>query len=68
MSFIKVFDALRKSPVGFMAAGLFSTFAIIGTYRFAIKPRLDRRHREEAERYAEYIFQQERSNTTASKQ
>lgn len=68
MSATKIFVALKNSPVGFMAAGIFSTFAIIGTYRFAIKPHLDRRRREEAEAYAEYIFQQERSNATAFKQ
>uniref|UniRef100_W8AX63 Transmembrane protein n=1 Tax=Ceratitis capitata TaxID=7213 RepID=W8AX63_CERCA len=61
-----LFQALKKSPVGVMAAGIFSTLAIVGTYRFAIRPILERRRREEAEAFAEYIFQQEKSKKTSS--
>ncbi|XP_017464712.1 PREDICTED: uncharacterized protein LOC108358080 [Rhagoletis zephyria] len=62
MSSTNLVGYIKNSPIAVMAAGIFSTLAIVGTYRFAIRPRLERRRREEAESYAEYIFQQEQSH------
>jgi type II secretory pathway component PulM len=50
---------IRTHPVLLLGAGLICTTSIIITYMKIIHPALQRRKSDEAQVYAEYLFQQE---------
>jgi len=55
----KLFDMIRTHPALLLGAGLVCTTSIIITYMKIIRPALQRRKFDEAQVYAEYLFQQE---------
>ncbi|KAH8410133.1 hypothetical protein KR009_006759, partial [Drosophila setifemur] len=59
MSFINGFKKFATTTVGLMAIGIGSTAIVYTTHRFVIKPHLSHKRSQEAEAYAEYLFQQE---------
>lgn len=59
MSFIKFLKEASATTFGKVAMGLMATFALSVSYRYVLKPNLDRRRRHEAELMAEYLFEQE---------
>ena len=63
MSFIKFVQQFKHSTTGLMAMGILGTLLICGGYRVIIKPKMDKQQREEAESFAEYIFQKERQKS-----
>lgn len=50
---------IRTHPVLQLGAGLVCTASIVITYMKIIRPALQRRKSDEAQVYAEYLFQQE---------
>ena len=50
---------IRTHPLLLLGAGLVCTVSIIITYMKIIRPALQRRKSDEAQVYAEYLFQQE---------
>ncbi|TMW41438.1 hypothetical protein DOY81_012635 [Sarcophaga bullata] len=59
MSSIKNIKQFATSTTGIMAIGIFSTLIVSVSYRVFMKPELDKKHRQEAEANADFIFQQE---------
>lgn len=59
MSSIKNIKQFATSTTGIMAIGIFSTLIVTVSYRVFMKPKLDKKHRQEAEAMADFIFQQE---------
>ena len=55
----KLFHMIRTHPVLLLGAGLVCTTSIIITYMKIIRPALQRRKSDEAQVYAEYLYQQE---------
>lgn len=47
---------LLMSPAGVMMSAIGVTVTIIGGYKFVIKPELDRRKRQQAEEFANFLF------------
>jgi type II secretory pathway component PulM len=50
---------IRAHPALLMGAGLVCTASIVITYTKIVRPALKRRKSDEAQVYAEYLFQQE---------
>lgn len=59
MSFVEVLKKYSTTKPGLMAIGILSTLLISVSYRTLIKPKYDRKRRQEAEAIADYIFQHE---------
>jgi hypothetical protein len=54
-------------PATVLGAGLIVTCSVIFSYRKFIRPALQKRKYEEAEGYAEYLFQEESKHKYANK-
>ncbi|XP_075151631.1 uncharacterized protein LOC142225691 isoform X1 [Haematobia irritans] len=64
MTIISNLKQYSTSSIGLMTIGIFSTLVIAVGYKVFLKPEFERKHRQEAEAVADYIFQRELQHTS----
>lgn len=55
-------QSMRGSQYTLMLSAMFASISVLGMYKLFVKPEMDRKRREEASVYADFVFQTQQNN------
>lgn len=63
MGLKELIQSMRGSQYTLMLSAMFGTIGVMGMYKLFVKPEMDRKRREEASVYADFVFQAQQEHS-----